>query len=163
MKKLQPIFISCLAACVLVGCGKEDPNAVELELEDVVMEVPANDGNGPDIAEDPAAPPPPPPPPPPPGIGTQKKEEELSSLSVPFEKVEASVNKNMSQEGDAGLIYSIQVAVEAYHAQTRKLPSSVTELVKTGHLAAYPIVPAGKKVHIDGKTLIVTLATEEDE
>jgi len=162
MKKLPFIFISCLASCLLTGCGKDDPNAVELEMEDVVLDIPANNGDGPAIELDPDTPPPPPPPPPPPGTETEKKEE-VTSLSVPPEKVEASVNRNLSKEGDAGLVYTIQVAVESYYAQNRKLPESIKGLVKAGHLETFPIVPPGKKVRIDGKTLIVTIETESGD
>ena len=42
MKKIQTIFVSSIAVCLLIGCGGEDENAVSLEMEDVVMEVPAS-------------------------------------------------------------------------------------------------------------------------
>ncbi len=164
MKKLHFIATACLAGCLLAGCGEEDTNAVALELEDKVLEVPANDGGGPSKVVDPSAPPPIPEAPPVPGTGAPKKNEDAGMAEIPAEKVEASVNASKAQEGDAGLIYAIQQAVEGYYEVNKSLPPDISELVKSGFLATYPIAPKGKKIRINGKTLEVTIegASEED-
>ena len=160
MKKLKHLFTSCLVAALFCGCGGDDENAVEVELEDVVLDIPASGAGAPAPAVDPGAPPAPPPPPPVPGTEKKKKEEAPVAEIAP-EKVEASVKANMAKEGDSALIYVIQEAVEAYFEDKGELPANVNELLKSKHLKALPNLPTGKKVRINGTTLEVSLENEE--
>lgn len=165
MKKLQAIFTSCLACALIVGCKSEDKNAVELDLQDVTMDVPANDGSAPvEQTVDNGGGPPAPEPPPPPRDPNEAPADEgsPSEPAIPREKVESLINASKAAEGDAGLILLLQSAVESYHRENRSLPTDLRALVKSGHLEAFPIVPKGKKVRINGKTLQVTVVESEE-
>jgi len=163
MKKIQTIFVSSIAVCLLIGCGGEDENAVSLEMEDVVMEVPASGPAAPAAPAtqpDPNAPPPVPAVPPVPGSTPQKVAEPSPTQQIPSEKVEAAINASKAKEGDTALIYVLQVAVEAYYEDNGSLPSDINQLLKSKHLKALPNMPTGKTVRIDGVTLEVTLEEE---
>lgn len=157
MKKLQAIFVSCLAIGLAMGCAPEDQNAAEYDLEDTEMLIPANDGSAPVAAVDPSAPPPPPPPGP-----AVKKDQVVVENSVPPEKLESLINVSKAAEGDEGLRYTVQEALENYYSENLALPPNFGTLVESGHLAKAPITPKGKKILINGKTLEVTIVDAEE-
>ncbi len=157
MKKLQHIFTPVILVGLLCGCGGDDEEAVELAMEDVVMEVPASPPDAPAAAPDPNAPPPVPDVPPVPGTGAPKEEEAAAPSTISSEKVEAVVTTNVAKEGDTVMLQVIQMAVESYFEDKGALPSSIDDLLKSKHLQALPKLPAGKTVRIDGTTLEVTL------
>lgn len=158
MKKLHIIFISCLILGLAVGCTPEDEHVVEYDLEDVELDMPANDGSAPVAEVDPNAPPPPPSLP-----EEEKKEDDESDPegTVSPQKLESLINGSRSSEGDAGLTYVIQEAVENYFAEKKALPPNFGSLVESGHLERAPITPKGKKILINGQTLEVTIVDAE--
>lgn len=158
MKKLQAIFISCLTVGLAAGCAPKDESAVEYDLPDAELSIPANDGLAPVAAVDSNAPPPPPPPPGPPEV---KKEEVVVESTVSKEKLESLINVSKSAEGDAGLQHVMQEAVENYYAAHRATPPNFETLVEGGFLEHAPITPKGKKILINGKTLEVTIVEIE--
>ena len=156
MKKLQVIFISCLTLGFAVGCTPDDERVVEYDLADVELDVPANDGSAPVAAVDPNAPPPVVEP-----DAPKEEEEQTPEDSVSPEKLESLINVSKAAEGDAGLQYAIQEAVENYFAEKKALPPNFGTLVDSGHLVRAPITPKGKKILINGKTLEVTIVDAE--
>jgi hypothetical protein len=81
--------------------------------------------------------------------------------TVSPEKLELLISGSKSAEGDAGLTYVIQDAVENYFAEKKALPPNFGSLVESGHLERAPITPKGKKILINGQTLEVTIVDAE--
>ncbi|MGY8653666.1 MAG: hypothetical protein ACKVJX_08585 [Verrucomicrobiia bacterium] len=157
MKKLHIIFMSCLILGLAVGCTPEDEHVVEYDLADVELDMPANDGSAPVAEVDPNAPPPLP------REDVEEKEEDGADPegTVSPEKLELLISGSKSAEGDAGLTYVIQEAVENYFAEKKALPPNFGSLVESGHLERAPITPKGKKILINGQTLEVTIVDAE--